>query len=58
MDYRGDMKRTESAREKIKKRILSPWQELMVKALNEISKDWLKELQTELAKLAIKVITN
>ncbi|MGB7955894.1 MAG: hypothetical protein WCF23_18120 [Candidatus Nitrosopolaris sp.] len=32
----------------------SPWQEAMVKALNEISKDWLKELQTETGQIGNK----
>jgi hypothetical protein len=50
MDYRPYMKRIESALETIKaadKIQESPWQEIVVKELNQISKDCAKELQTE-----------
>ena len=50
MGYRPYMKRIESALETIKaadKIQESPWQEIVVKELNQISKDCAKELQTE-----------
>jgi glutamate formiminotransferase len=50
MDYRSYMKRIEFALGKIKaadKIQQIPWQEVVVRELNEISKDCTRELQTE-----------
>ena len=57
MDYRSYMKRIEFALGKIKaadKIQEIPWQEVVVKELNEISKDCAKELQTETGQIGNK----
>src|SRR5437899_11872777 len=57
MDYRSYMKRIQIALEKIKaadKIQESPWQEVVVRELNEISKDCAKELQTETGQIGNK----
>ena len=57
MDYRPYMKRIESALETIKaadKIQESPWQEIVVRELNEISKDCANELQTETGQIGNK----
>jgi len=57
MDYRPYMKRIESALETIKaadKIQESPWQEIVVKELNQISKDCAKELQIEIGQTGNK----
>jgi hypothetical protein len=51
VDYRNYLKRIKSALEKIKaadKIQGTQWQEIVVRELNEISKDWAKELHTEI----------
>jgi len=51
------MKRIESAFEKIKaadKIQEDPWQEVVLRELNEISKDYSKELQTETGQIGNK----
>ena len=61
MDYRSYMKRIEFALGKIKaadKIQEIPWQEVVVKELNEISKDCERNYRQKLAKLAIKVTIN
>jgi hypothetical protein len=50
VDYRNYLKRIKSAlkikaAEKIQE---TQWQEIVVRELNEISKDWAKELHTEI----------
>ena len=57
MDYRSYMKKIQSALEKIKaadKIQESPWKEVVVRELNEISKDCAKELQTETGQIGNK----
>jgi hypothetical protein len=57
MDYRSYMKRIEFALGKIKaadKIQEIPWQEVVVKELNEISKDCAKELQIETGQIGNK----
>ena len=57
MDYRSYMRRIQFALEKIKaadKIQESPWQEVVVRELNEISKDYAKELQTETGQIGNK----
>jgi hypothetical protein len=57
MDYRSYMKRIQSALENIKaadKIQESPWQEIVVRELNEISRDCAKELQTEIGQIGNK----
>lgn len=57
MDYRIYMKRIEFALEKIKaadKIQEIPWQEVVVRELNEISKDCAKDLQTETGQISNK----
>ena len=61
MDYRSYMKRIQSALEKIKaadKIQESPWEKVVVRELNEISKIVQRNYRQKLAKLAIKVTTN
>jgi hypothetical protein len=57
MDYRTYMKRIEFALDKIKATDEiqeSPWQEVVVRELNEISKDCAKDLQTETGQISNK----
>ena len=57
MNYRCYMKRIESALGKIKAAEgvqENPWQEVVVRELNEISKDCAKELQTETGQICNK----
>jgi hypothetical protein len=57
MDYRSYIKRIEFALAKIKagEKIQEiPWQEVVVRELNEISKDCAKELQTETGQIGNK----
>ena len=57
MDYRSYMKRIQSALEKIKaadKIQESPWQEVVVRESNEISKGCAKDLQTETGQISNK----
>ena len=57
MDYRSYMKRIQSALDKIKATDEiqeSPWQEVVVRELNEISKDCAKDLQTETGQISNK----
>jgi hypothetical protein len=61
MDYRKYMKRIQSALEKSKaadKIQESPWQEVIVRELNEISKIVQRNYRQKLAKFAIKVTIN
>ena len=61
MDYRSYMKRIQSALDKIKATDEiqeSPWEKVVVRELNEISKIVQRNYRQKLAKLAIKVTTN
>ena len=57
MDYRSYIKRIQAALDKIKATDEiqeSPWQEVVVRELNEISKDCAKDLQTETGQISNK----